>query len=111
MLSIMDMIVLACGVYALYAAYVLKTKGKVIKTFLVFKDTDIRSCKDLAAYAAEMSPKLYVLAGAMIADGVVAMIDTYLVSVPGLYIAMLVIFIGVLVWYGLQARNAMKKYF
>ena len=111
MLSIMDMIVLACGVYALYAAYVLKNKGKVIKTFLVFKDTDIHSCKDLAAYAAEMSPKLYVLAGTMIADGLVAIIDTYVVSIPQLYITMLVIFIGVLVWYGLQARNAMKKYF
>ena len=39
--SIMDIVILVCGVYALYAAYVLKTKGKIIKTFLVFKETDV----------------------------------------------------------------------
>ena len=50
--SIMDIVILVCGVYALYAAYVLKTKGKIIKTFLVFKETDVNTCKDLGAYAA-----------------------------------------------------------
>ena len=54
--SIMDIVILVCGVYALYAAYVLKTKGKIIKTFLVFKETDVNTCKDLGAYAASMAP-------------------------------------------------------
>ncbi len=48
------------------AAYVLKTKGKIIKTFLVFKETDVNTCKDLGAYAASMAPKLSTLAGVMI---------------------------------------------
>ena len=43
--SIMDIVILVCGVYALYAAYVLKTKGKIIKTFLVFKETDVNTPK------------------------------------------------------------------
>ena len=67
--SIMDIVILVCGVYALYAAYVLKTKGKIIKTFLVFKETDVNTCKDLGAYAASMAPKLSTLAGVMILYG------------------------------------------
>lgn len=67
--SIMDIVILVCGVYALYAAYVLKTKGKIIKTFLVFKETDVNTCKDLGAYAASMAPKLSTLAGDVILYG------------------------------------------
>ena len=55
--NITDLIVLGAGFYALYAAYVLRTQGKIIKTFLVFKDTDVSSCKDLQGYANLMSPK------------------------------------------------------
>ena len=109
--SIMDIVILVCGVYALYAAYVLKTKGKIIKTFLVFKETDVNTCKDLGAYVASMAPKLSTLAGVMILYGVVSLINTYVVSIMSLYWVMMVALIGTLIWYGIQTRNAMKKYF
>lgn len=109
--SIMDIVILVCGVYALYAAYVLKTKGKIIKTFLVFKETDVNTCKDLGAYATSMAPKLSTLAGVMILYGVVSLINTYVVSIMSLYWVMMVALIGTLIWYGIQTRNATKKYF
>ena len=109
--SIMDIVILVCGVYALYAAYVLKTKGKIIKTFLVFKETDVNTCKDLGAYAASIAPKLSTLAGVMILYGVVSLINTYVVSIMSLYWVMMVALIGTLIWYGIQTRNATKKYF
>ncbi|MDO4261968.1 MAG: hypothetical protein Q4C82_07805 [Eubacteriales bacterium] len=111
MWSFIDILILGCGVYALYAAYVLKTQGKVIKTFLVFKDTNVADCKDLAAYAHMMSPRLSALGGVMIAYGAVAVINNYMVDVTGLYLAMLVVFILTLIWYGMQTRKAMKIYF
>ena len=104
--SIMDIVVMVCGVYALYAAYVLKTKGKIIKTFLVFKETDVNTCKDLGAYAASMAPKLSTLAGVMILYGVVSLINTYVISIMSLYWVMMVALIGTLIWYGIQTRNA-----
>ena len=79
-----------------YAAYVLKTKGKIIKTFLVFKETDVNTCKDLGAYAASMAPKLSTLAGVMILYGVVSLINTYVVSIMSLYWVMMVALIGTL---------------
>ena len=104
--SIMDIVVMVCGVYALYAAYVL-----IIKTFLVFKETDVNTCKDLGAYAASMAPKLSTLAGVMILYGVVSLINTYVISIMSLYWVMMVALIGTLIWYGIQTRNATKKYF
>lgn len=109
--SIMDIVILACGVYAFYAAYVLKTKGEIIKTFLVFKETDVSSCKDLEAYAASMAPKLSALAGVMILYGVISLINTYVVSIISLYWVVLIALIVTLLWYGIQTRNATKKYF
>lgn len=43
----MDLAILAVGVYGLYAAWVLKNQGKIVKLFLTFKETDIGACKDL----------------------------------------------------------------
>ena len=83
-------VILVCGLYALYAAYVLKTQGKIIKTFLVFKDTDVNTCKDLQEHMQNlMAPKLSMrLAGVMVAYGVVSLINTYVVSIMGLYMAL-----------------------
>ena len=89
--NITDLIVLGAGFYALYAAYVLRTQGKIVKTFLVFKDTDVSSCKDLQGYANLMSPKLMVLGGVMV--------------------AFIILFLAVLFWYGYEVSRAMKKYF
>ena len=71
----------------------------------------MNTCKDLGAYAASMAPKLSTLAGVMILYGVVSLINTYVVSIMSLYWVMMVALIGTLTWYGIQTRNATKKYF
>ena len=109
--NLMDVLILGCGFYALYSAYVLKTQGKIIKTFLVFKDTDVNSCKDLQEYANLMAPKLYALGGIMVAYGVVSLINTYLVNINGLYMTFIVIFTVALIWYGFAVCKGLKKYF
>lgn len=109
--NLMDVLILGCGFYALYSAYMLKTQGKIIKTFLVFKDTDVNSCKDLQEYANLMAPKLYALGGIMVAYGVVSLINTYLVNINGLYMTFIVIFTAALIWYGFAVSKALKKYF
>ena len=39
--NITDLIVLGAGFYALYAAYVLRTQGKIVKTFLAVSYTHL----------------------------------------------------------------------
>lgn len=109
--NLIDLIVLGFGFYALYSAYVLQHDGKIIQTFLVFKETDVESCTDLQGYANCMAPKLWALGIIMIAYGAVSMINTYVVNIGGLFGVMMVVFLVALIWYGLEARKAMKKYF
>lgn len=107
--DLMDLLILGCGFYALYSAYVLKTQGKIIKTFLVFKDTDVNSCKNLQEYVNLMAPKLYALGGIMVAYGVVSLINSYLVNINGLYMTFIVIFTLALIWYGIAVSKSIKK--
>ena len=109
--SFMDIFILGVGIYALYAAWVLKKKGTIVKTFLVFKETDVSACKDLQGYASLMSPKLGTLAGAIIAYGVLALINTYVVDIHQLCSVAMIAAAAVLVWYGIEVKKAMKKYF
>lgn len=109
--SLIDILVLGCGFYALYSAYMLQKDGTIIRTFLVQKDTDLTSCKDLQGYANYMSPKLYMLGTVMIINGLVSLINTYVVTIETLFWVMMAVFLGVLVWYGLQTRKAMEKFF
>ena len=41
--NLIDWLVLGFGFYAMYSAFVLNREGKIIRTFLVFKDTDLSS--------------------------------------------------------------------
>ena len=109
--NLIDIIVLGYGFYAMYSAYVLRNEGKIIRTFLVFKETDVDDCRDLQGYATFMSPKLWVLGGAMVAYGAISMINTYLVEITGLFWVMFVGFLVVLIWYAMEVKKAMQRFF
>lgn len=109
--NLIDLCVLGFGIYALYSAYVLQREGKIIRTFLVFKETDLDSCKDLQGYANFMGPKLWALGGIMVMYGAVSLINTYLVSIQTLFGVMMAVFLLALIWYAMEAKKAMKKYF
>ncbi|MDE6961979.1 MAG: hypothetical protein K2P27_14155 [Lachnospiraceae bacterium] len=109
--NMLDILVLGFGLYAMYAAFVLKREGKIIRTFLVFKDTDLNSCRDLQGYANCMSPKLWTLGTVMVVYSGISLMNTYVVEIWTLFWLMMAVFLVVLFWYGLEVKKAMKKYF
>ena len=109
--NLLDWMVMGFGFYAMYSAWVLKREGKIIRTFLILRDTDPDSCRDLQGYANCMSPRLWTLGGVMAAYSIVSLINTYMVSVNTLFWLMMAVFLAVLFWYGLEVRKAMNKYF
>lgn len=111
MFSLIDLMVFGFGFYALYSAFVLHRDGKIIRTFLVFKDTNIDDCKDLQGYANFMAPKLYSLGAIMIAYGIISILNTYIVEIPTLFVIMMAAFLIVLIWYAIETKKALKKYF
>lgn len=109
--NMLDLLVLGCGFYAMYSAWILQREGKIVRTFLVFKETDVDSCKDLQGFANCMSPKLWALGGVMAAYGGVSLLNTYVVSIETLFWVMMAVFFAALFWYGYEVKKAMKKYF
>lgn len=107
----MDLIILAAGVYGLYAAWVLKKKGQIIKLFLLMKDKNPGDCKDLQGFANCMSPKLRTCAGVMLIYGLIAVLNFYVIDIHTLYWVMVLVFLVVLFWYGLQLKKAVEQYF
>ena len=57
---IMDLLFAGAGLYAIYAYYLLKTKGEITTSILMSKDVDIRKCKDIEGYKAFVAPKLLI---------------------------------------------------
>lgn len=109
--NLIDLLVLGFGFYAMYSAFVLRQEGKIIRTFLVFKDTDLTSCRDLQGYANCMSPKLWTLGIVMVVYSGISLVNTYVVKIETLFWVMMAVFLLVLFWYGLEVKKAMKKYF
>lgn len=109
--NLIDICVFGFGFYALYSAYVLQKEGKIIRTFLVFKETDLDSCKDLQGYVNCMAPKLRTFGLVMVIYGATSLINTYLVSIRTLFGVMMAAFFLVLIWYAMEVKKAMKKYF
>lgn len=107
----MDLMILLVGVYGLYAAWVLKNKGKIIKLFLTFKDTNIEACKDLQGFANEMSPKLSTLSATLLAYGIISVLNYYVIDIHTLYFVMMAVFLVVLFWYGMAIKKALNQYF
>ncbi len=107
----MDLAILAVGVYGLYAAWVLKNQGKIVKLFLTFKETDIGACKDLQGFANCMSSKLSTCAGVMLLYGVISILNFYVIDIHTLYWIMMLVFLVVLFWYGMEVKKALNQYF
>lgn len=108
---LLGIFMLGCGIYCLYAAVLLKTKGIINKTILLGKDTDPSNCKDKNAYTNYVFPKMLVLGIVCTVYAAVDLINSFVVKVPVLWYIMLAAFLIVLVWFGAATSKASKKYF
>ena len=76
--------VLCCGIYALYSFVIMKVKGEINASILLGKDYTYKKCKDKEAYVHTMT-----------IEDTVAMI----------------IFLIVLIWFGVYTRNLRNRYY
>ena len=68
--SIMDLLFAGAGLYAIYAYYLLKTKGEITTSILMSKDVDIRKCKDIEGYKRFVAPKILIFGIAALLYGI-----------------------------------------
>ena len=109
--SIMDLLFAGAGLYALYAYYLLKTKGEITTSILMSKDVDIRKCKDIEGYKVFVAPKILIFGAAALLYGILGLVNSYVSPVPGvLYTAAMVLFFVMLIWLAFQTKKGVQMF-
>ncbi|MDO4344763.1 MAG: hypothetical protein Q4C50_08175 [Eubacteriales bacterium] len=110
MFSLIDIMILLCGVYILYVFYQLKYKGVITENMLLPKGTSIAKCKDKQAYIAEMSPKVLAYGLLVTICGALGLLDDTYKIMGNFYYVILVVFLAGTVWFGVMTKKLLKKY-
>lgn len=108
---LISIFVLGCGLYCLYAAYMMKKDGTINKTILLGKDVNVNKCKDKEAYMKAVMPKVIALGIVATLSGAADLINLYVVPIGIVTYIVMAIFIVVLIWYAVATAKAAKKYF
>lgn len=110
MFVLLDAIVLGCGVYILYAYYLMKVKGEVKENLLLNPTTPLKRCKDKKAYMEYMGPRLLALGiGALICGGA-GLINDYTNFMGSWYLAITVVFLVLVIWFAVAVKKSVKKF-
>lgn len=110
--SIIDLIVLGCGIYSLYTVYEMKKTGEIKTGWLISNQIDIKSCNDKAGYIDYISSRTIILGIIIIIYGAIGSINSFVVELPSflIYGSMIVFFIC-LIWFAISSSKANKIYF
>lgn len=110
--SLIDFIVLGCGVYSLYTVYAMKQTGEIKTGWLISNQIDVKACKDKEGYIDFISVRTVILGIIIIIYGGIGIINSYLITLPSflIYGSMIVFFIC-LIWFAVSSSKANKIYF
>ena len=99
--------VLCCGIYALYSFVIMKVKGEINASILLGKDYTYKKCKDKEAYIAKTAPALFVFG----LVSVIYVIHCYVHTMTIVDTVAMIIFLIVLIWFGVYTRNLRNRYY
>lgn len=108
--GLIDGIVLACGVYMLYSAYLMKVKGELKVGWLVSKNINLQRSKDVPGYINYMYPRIIVFAICTIIYGVIGVYSTYYSPLGMIQVASFVLFFVAVVFFAVISTKASKKF-
>jgi len=112
MFSFLDVIVIGAGIYILYGWYVLVKNNEIKQGLIVSKATDPSKCKDIEGFKKYIGPRLLIFALCAILSGGFGLLQTYVVSMPGVvYWVFYFLFLAVVIWFGVAAKKAEKRFF
>ncbi len=110
-MSFIDFIVLAGGVYIVYAAFKLKNGGDLSSQLIWDKNTPFSQCRDKDGFRAYVSPRL-LIAGIIIAvDGALGVACTKFDVYKQAYPFLMVLTVAIIVWYATFMKKAQKMFF
>lgn len=111
MFGLMDFIILGCGVYILYAYYLLMAKNEIKQGVLISQKTDPKRCKDFEGYRKFISIKVLIFGIVSIISGGLGLYQDYVAPVNTyFYIGFFVVFFAVMIWFVMAVKKAEKMF-
>ena len=109
--GMLDLIILAFGVYILYACFSMKKTGKIKGGLMLPKGMEPKHCKDPAGYISFACPRLAVVGVISFVCGVLGLMMDYFRMVSGtVYCIAMLVFLISLIWYTVISKKAIKKF-
>lgn len=110
MFILMDVLVIGCGVYVIYAYYLLKTKGELKEKLLLSDDIKFNKCKDKPGYINYMSPRLLIFGIVCILCGAIGVLNDYTQFMGMGYVAVMVTFLAIVIWFAIIVKKSVKMF-
>ncbi len=110
MFSLIDLLIVGCGVYVLYVYYCLKFKGEIKEALLLPKGISAGRCKDKEGYIREMSNKVLIFGIVVLACGILCIMEDEYRMLGRFYLLVMLVFAVTTVWFAVQGKKAVKKY-
>ncbi len=104
-------VVLACGIYAIYAFIQMKRTGEINASLLLGKDYIYKKCKDKEAFTKKAGPALLIFGIAALLYGVIDVIHCYVYSMTVADIVGMIVFFIVLVVFAVYTTKLKREYF
>ena len=110
MFLLIDILIAGYGVYALYAYYLMVSKGEVKENILLSKTVSFRKCKDQEGYKRYMAPKLLIFGICTFLCGALGFANDYAGVLGNLYLVIMLLFCVILGWFVVVTKKAVKRF-
>ncbi len=111
MLSIVDILVIGCGMYVIYLCLEMKKTGKIKANMLLPKGLDPKRCKDPAGYIKTIGIKQLLLGVLAFGCGLAGLLQDYGGYVNSVvYLSCLLVFFIYAIWYAVYIKKVIRKF-
>lgn len=110
--SIIDLIILICGFYCIYTAYLMKTNREIKAGWLISSQINIEACKDKDGYIDFMWKRTVAFGIIVLIYSGVGLINSYVTPLNSVIVfgSMGVFFIA-LIWFAVLSSKSVKRFF
>ncbi len=106
----MDIIIIFCGAYLIYAAVQMKRTGEITSSALIGKGYDPKKAKDPKGYIEYMYMKSIIMGVLVMISGALDYMNDVYWNISYFSVGMCCVFLVVIIIYGKISMDAQKKY-
>lgn len=110
MYDLIDVLCIISGGYVVYAAVVMKTKGRIINNVILNKGKDESSIRDKEKFVCFLYGKLLFFGILIMLAGIMNFVNSYTMHSGAVTITACCLFGAAIVGYGIVVNIALKKY-